>query len=126
MNWGLRPRPAQPQGGGRSIDETRWYSAFKAELNECWAGGGAVHRGGPEKRVLGGLENRILQHAGFDGAPPQILIDTVRRLRPDFNLQAVLPSVGDFLLTAHRHTVSKGSQHLQMRRQGARCDVEAD
>ena len=103
-----------------------WNSPLKVELDESSAGGGGVHRRRPVKCVLGGFEESILQDPGFDGAPPQILIDTVRRLRLDINGQSVGACVLDLLVPGHRHPIAKWRQHLEMRGQGADGDVETD
>src|SRR5207248_9999029 len=79
----------QGRTGKRLPCRRRWNSPLKVELDEGGAGGGGVHRRRPEKCVLGGFEESILEDPGFDGAPPQILIDTVRRLRLDINGQSM-------------------------------------
>ena len=73
-----------------------------------------------------GFEESILQDPSFDGAPPQVLIDTVRRLRLDLNGQSVGTRVPDLLLPGHRHPIPKWRQHLEVRGQRADRDVEAD
>src|SRR5205823_11625065 len=71
------------RGGGGRCPQADWYALLEGQLDDRGSGGGVVHRRGPSKCILGGVEESILPEPRLAGSPPPILTPTVPRLRLD-------------------------------------------
>src|SRR3972149_251368 len=79
----------------------------------------------PCERLLRGLEERVLQDAGLDGPPPEVLIRAVWRGLRHRDGDAALPRVLDLLIPGHPPD-ARGRDHLEIRGECGRAQVEAD